>query len=440
MRVIESSGFKSFKGRILGLILLALSAVQGAPRVDVSISYGDFSPDGDGFQDQVWINVNSSESPLYMSDWILTIRNSEGEIVRQINADRRKIRPDRGVGNLFLPGTYDVSPPILPSKIYWNGRSNNGKIVGDGLYRLSLQGEFRTGGFVNQTFNVRVDTNKPRITLIPSAPVLIRPISSDGSVQQPRGEITIIQRSPGGAGFNFIGQILEPDGDIVEERQWKDRLPTSISWNGREPGGSAVEPGNYGYRLLVQDPAGNTVRVEEHGIYVTAGAPDIVLKGNRYYSPSGPALQLQTVAVSGGLSVSSYEFQIVDSGGDPVYRQTGGGRIPAGFSWNGGADLSEGYYRARVVMDRGGRRIITPEFVFYLDRSGSEPSLSLSRSSFTPDGDFNEDTVTITTSASGPVPVQDWTLSLVIVSSAHPELKEVFMAFEGKTRLPERIL
>ena len=95
---------------------LAVTALPAAPRVDVSLSYAEFSPDGDGFQDYVWINVRSSESPLYTSDWVLTIRDSDGTIVRQINADRRKIRPSRGVGNLFLPGKYDLQSPVLPSR------------------------------------------------------------------------------------------------------------------------------------------------------------------------------------------------------------------------------------------------------------------------------------------------------------------------------------
>ncbi len=436
----ESSGFKSMKGRALGMVLLAVTALPAAPRVNVSISYGEFSPDGDGFQDFVWLNVRSSESPLFASDWVLTIRDSEGNIIRQINADRRKIRPNRGVGNLFLPGKYDMQSPVLPERIYWNGRDRDGKPVRDGSYRLSLQGEFRSGGYVNENFRVRVDTRKPRVTLAATAPVLVRPLASDGSILQPRGEITIIQRSPAGAGYTFTGHILEPDGDVIETREWKDRLPTSISWNGREPGGSAVDPGNYGYRLVVQDGAGNVVRVEEHGIYVTAGAPDIVLRGNRYYSPQGPNLTLETVAVSGGLSVGGYEFQILDSGGDVVFRETGGSRLPAGFSWRAGKDQSEGYYRARVVMDRGGRRVITPEFVFYLDQSGTSPSLSLSTSTFTPDADFQNDEVTFETSTSGPVPIQDWTLSMVIISDSHPELKEVFMAYEGKGLLPSRIL
>lgn len=446
MKCTESSGFKFWagirarRGRILAVLLIAFSAVQAAPRVSVSISNAEFSPDGDGFQDMIWLDIQSSEDPLYVTDWVLSVRSSDGTIVRQINADRRKIQPSRGVGNLFLPGKYEVRPPILPGRIYWNGRGKDGKTVRDGNYRLSLQGELKSGGFVNQTFSVRVDTKKPRVTLAASSPVLVRPISTDGSLQQPRGEVTVIQRSPAGSGYTFIGQIIEPDGDLIEERVWKDRLPTSISWNGREPGGAAVDPGNYGYRLLVQDGAGNVVRTEEHGIYVTAGAPAIVLKGNRYYSPRGAALSLDTVAVSGGLSASSYEFQIVDSGGDPVYRQPGGGRIPAAFRWNGGQELSEGYYGARVVMNRGGRQEISPQFVFYLDQSGTSPSVSSSTSSFTPDGDFNRDTVTFDLSSSGPVPVQDWTFSLVIVSSAHPELKEVFMAFEGKTMLPERII
>lgn len=440
MRITKSSGFKSYRGRALGLLLLAVGALQGAPRVDVTISYAEFSPDGDGFQDHVWINVRSSESPLYANDWVLTIRDSEGNIVRQINADRRKIRPARGVGNLFLPGKYEMQPAILPERIYWNGYGKDGKPVRDGAYRLSLQGEFKSGGYVNQDFRVRIDTKKPRVTLAATTPVLVRAITPDGSIQQPRGEITIIQRSPAGAGYNFTGQILSADGDLIEERKWKDRLPTSISWNGREPGGSAVDPGNYGYRLTVRDGAGNVVRVEEHGIYVTAGAPDIVLRGNRYYSPSGPNLSLETVAISGGLSVSGYEFQILDSGGDVVYRQGGGSRLPPGFTWKGNSDMSEGYYRARVIMERGGRRQISPEFVFYLDQSGTQPSLSLSSGTFTPDHDFINDTVTLETSYSGPVPVQDWTLSLVIVSDAHPDLKEVFMAFEGKTLLPSSIL
>ncbi|MEQ8351798.1 MAG: hypothetical protein RH862_09960 [Leptospiraceae bacterium] len=440
MRSTESSGFKSIKGRALGLILLAVTALPAAPRVDVSLSYAEFSPDGDGFQDYVWINVRSSESPLYTSDWVLTIRDSDGTIVRQINADRRKIRPSRGVGNLFLPGKYDLQSPVLPSRIYWNGRGRDGKPVRDGNYRLSLQGEFKSGGYINQDYRVRVSTDKPRVTLAATAPVLVRPIASDGSILQPRGEMTIIQRSPAGSGYRFTGQILTPQGDIIEQREWEDRLPASISWNGREPGGSAVDPGNYGYRLIVRDAAGNVRRVEEHGLYVTAGAPDIVLRGNRYYSPQGPTLGLETVSVSGGLSVSGYEFQILDSGGDVVFREGGSSRIPARFTWKGSNDLSEGYYRARVVMDRGGRRVISPEFEFYLDQSGTRPSLSVSSSTFTPDSDFIDDELTMETSFSGPVPVEDWTLSLVIVSESHPELKEVFMAFEGKGLLPSSIL
>ncbi|MCB1165837.1 MAG: hypothetical protein KDK33_06775, partial [Leptospiraceae bacterium] len=394
----ESSGFKKIMGRAVALMLIAWAGIQAAPQLNLSISYGEFSPDGDGFQDFVWINVNSPSHPLRTKDWILTIRDSDGTRIRQIQADHRKVRPLRGVGNLFLPGKYDVAAPLLPERIYWNGRDDGGKTVRDGLYRLSLQGEWVEGGYFSQDFQVRIDSRKPVVKISATSPTLSRPYAGDGSLQQPTGEITIRQDAPGGAGYTFSGEILSARGELIERRNWTSRLPPSISWNGREPGGSPVEPGNYGYRLIVNDAAGNVVRQELHNLYVTAGRAEVVLDGNRYYMP-GANLDLNVRALSGGYSASSYEFQIL-SGGTVVHSETGSGSIPRKLAFRGGDDLSTGYYSARLIIDRGASRQVTPSFVFFLDREGTKPSISASESTFTPDGDYQNDTVTFSNSSS----------------------------------------
>jgi hypothetical protein len=135
---------------------------------------------------------------------------------------------------------------------------------------------------------------------------------------------------------------------------------------------------------------------------------------------------------------SSWNFDIVDGKGTPVWRQSGTDRLPELIRWNGRNDsgrIAEGEYRARfaVTYEKGNRPEVT-SVPFILDVSPPEISLSLSPKPFSPDNDGIEDELAIRIGVRDASRVESWNLKIF-----DPQ-KSFFTEFAGAGSPAERII
>jgi hypothetical protein len=139
----------------------------------------------------------------------------------------------------------DVRRPRGVASFTWDGRDDEGAVVPDGRYRLSLHldGDDRT---IVVPTPIRVDTTPPRLRLVAATP---RVISPDGDGRADR----VLFRYRASEGSYAVVHV---DGrEILRGRFWR-RGPGRVRWGGRLAG-RAVRPGTYAASVVAVDAAGN---------------------------------------------------------------------------------------------------------------------------------------------------------------------------------------
>jgi flagellar hook assembly protein FlgD len=160
----------------------------------------------------------------------VTLVNHLGEVVRTFADDR------------YLPkGTH----PFV-----FNGRSDGGLIVPDGLYRLRV-GLRAEGRSVTAPRVLHVDTRPPRPKIVAVTPPTITPGASGA-----RGRVRIRFRGPTNPA-PMIGVWRTDSGKAVQVDGFAGhRGRTTATWDGLVNGQPAPE-GSYAFSVTVQDRAGN---------------------------------------------------------------------------------------------------------------------------------------------------------------------------------------
>lgn len=371
--------------------LLILFPVQGnpAPTVELRTETRGFSPNDDGIQDNIRIFIRTRpDENLPLASYSVSI-TGPGGAKKTFLADRRKVRADRKVTNLYLPGKFTVSDLTAPRYIVWDGYDDAGRKVPDGSYTISFQGRTKDSRFLSATMRISVSTREPRARVSVSSPVLRIQTDADGNRTGAIGDIRISQSASGGSGFTYTGKIVNREGEVIEIRRYNTSLTSTVTWNGKNRGGELVPDGNYSYELAVMDESGNTAKAAVHNIVVTR------LKGSAYlgpservYSPKSDDPDKKKIQFSRHGSVSASEFAIVNSSGEIVHKRPLYGSVPRRITYDGQGIESGGLYSA--VLLSGGRTVSIPG-TFYADLTEPDYSISASSGRFTPDGDGEDD-------------------------------------------------
>ncbi len=447
------SPFRSLCLRIVPALLCVLPVVsplrsqEVAPfavqLTDGNQPTGAFSPNGDGLRDSIGVRLTGVPEGLREpGDWRVEIQNGTGEIIRTYAADRRKIRPGRALDNLFLPDSEASRPLRLFDTIVWDGRDENGAVVSDGIYQVLVsvedpqKGVLLTAGAVP----VLVDTEPPELDLSPEVSLLYREPGSpvSGSALE---RLQIRQSGRGNPGTTYLASVLGPDGRVVRERTWEDPLPENIyiSWDEIQTEDEVEQYGAYRYVMTATDPAGNRSVAEVADLLLASFPTRLDLRAESaaayYFSPNGDGfrdvLSLRPVYLTpaGGemrrstRNMREYSFEIFpensEPGEPPIYREDGSGAPPAELTWDGrdgsGEPASYGRYFVRLSVTDGEEVLRTLRKPVWIDTVPPDGSLSIGGSSFTPDGDGDDERNRLALSlADGAAGVEDWSLRILL--------------------------
>ena len=201
-----------------------------APTLAASaISATTFSPDGDGVDDTVVITGSSPDATA----WEVVVAPVVGGIAG------KPIRTISGAGS-------DASAT-------WDGRTDAGKRVTDGTYRVTLRMLDAAGNAASATWDVTLDTPAPRV----DATVTPASISPDGDGVADKATIRWTAEAP------VSGTVRIARGSTVV-RSWPQAAATAgtVTWDGNDAKGKAVPDGAYLVVLDLADAAGNPVLVE----------------------------------------------------------------------------------------------------------------------------------------------------------------------------------
>jgi hypothetical protein len=215
--------------------------LKGAPPVVQVKGKRWLSPNGDGRRDRAELTLSVRASDVLTADLV----DASGTPVRRLVTER-PIRPSS------------------PVRVTWNGRTDDGTIAPDGVYRVrgSL---LKQGRSVVNPRLITLDTTPPEPQV-----VRIRP----GQVVGPKApEMSIVVRGISqrtATRFRVI-RTDTPKPQLVAKGRRAPGLRRWI-WNGRS-GGKPVPPGVYVVQVRVRDRAGNVGSNPEHVPFDPADSP-----------------------------------------------------------------------------------------------------------------------------------------------------------------------
>lgn len=398
------------------LAFAAAALVSGLASAEKNTVY--ISPNNDGRQDILEVPIKIKEK-RYVRDWSFIIENDKGEVVRTIgNKEKRETRITFKTfwKALFKP----KSGVTIPATITWNGIMDSGEVAPDGTYFYYMTASDDNGNSASTNkLSVVVDNTPPEIDLT-------QPSSSEKIFGEGAKPVLSIRQS-GTEEDLWTATIADAAGKIVRTYKWTSSAPLSFEWNGSDENGAPLPDGVYSYKVSATDRAGNESNPASiTNIIYSADKPatNISIAGSKYFSPNGNGVN-DTISFNVRIPVPDsksvnklieWAVRVTDGKGSVVRTFIGNDNPPSSVTFDGktdsGADAAEGKYQAVVTAKYSNGYepdvVRSPEFT--LDKTPPVARLRSSSATFSPDGDGNLDTLTITqdiASDSG-APVESW--------------------------------
>jgi flagellar hook assembly protein FlgD/outer membrane protein OmpA-like peptidoglycan-associated protein len=378
------------------------------PQTEFGPAY--ISPNGDGVQDSVAVKVSISDQ-RHVHSYVFRVRDTAGRTVRVIQD--QETRPSGGGFKEFLARlAYVRSSVVVPEELIWDGRSDSGLVVPDGLYTIEIEAYDDNGNQANAgPYSVVVDNTAPAVNAAIPDRAAANIFSPDGDGE--KDDITIAQT--GTIEDLWIGRISDAGGTVIRSWEFRSASPGDIVWDGRNAAGDIVVDGIYTYRIQATDRAGNHGMARVEPIVVnTQQAPISVSVDLPAFSPNGDGiLDVLTITpmVTVRTAVTAWSLAIFD--GNQQERWSISGQGLGGFLErfhflgrdSAGTVLPEGRYRARLTVQyENGYNPEAWSTPFVIDLTA--PSVSVARpvgidaDIFSPDGDGNKEQFSITQSGS----------------------------------------
>ncbi len=364
--------------------------LEREPRsVSLFISRTAFSPNDDGRVDTLTLHAS-----------IPVLRNLEGWEIEVRTVAGRLTRIFSGTGE--------------PHEIVFDGLGDDGEPAEDGRYRAVLKARYAGGQTPERTSPVfTIDTDPPRSTVRVSSLVF----SPDGDGRM--DTIEIFQSSS--IEETWTGTFQNAYGGVVRSATWAGQV-SNIVWDGTDSSGASLPDGVYTYDLSAVDEGGNValpaitrIRVDTRPVSVR------ILRTNARISPNGDGILDSTIfslMADVAEGIERWVVTVNDASGNTVGELAAGTTpLPLSIQWNGRLDgrlLDDGFYypELEVHHEKGGISTALGSSVS-VDTTGPEIALDHRPGYFSPDGDGNDDLLTISISAVDPSSIDHWSASIL---------------------------
>jgi len=398
------------------------------------------SPNYDGKSDSLVFPVRIVDDH-YVTSWIMTIKDSNGNIVRTYqNKDRRfEMMDARDIYGRYYMEKKGVD---VPPTMRWDGVLNTGEIGPDGKYYFSISATDENGNVgTSRDYEVIVKNTPPQVT--------IDNINLNDRVFDPssgnRTSINIVSR--GTEEEKWESGIYNFEGRLIRTFAPKSGTPQPQIWDGKTDSGALAPDGAYTFKIMSTDRAQNTGLAVMGNIVVDTKTVGAILtaSANAIAPKTGQAEEL--VRFNNRLNrtdgINSWKLEIKnDKGGvEKIYQGSGAsqggiGRPPENFSWNGLSDngsLREGMVYPELTVNYIDGHIANAKSTpILVDSKGPVLDLSSTPDLFSPDNDGVNDVLSIRLKAEDVSPVARWSLDIyepVMESGTNPV--HLFKHFEG---------
>jgi flagellar hook assembly protein FlgD len=401
------------------LLLIAATAFAGGAgeQTQINVELDDtvyISPDeSPGTQDSVDIPIaveSAGGNANVIVAYTLEITNPSGDIVWTQSAVDESEDPGF-FGRLFqnLGLAQRQTTVSMPESVAWDGSyldspaGSDGASVPDGEYTWILTATLASETVVEtEPRAIIVDNTAPSAT----ASVDNRYFSPDGDDRQ--DTVTLTQSTS--SEDEWTGQFVS-GAQTIFDVVWNGEADAEFVWDGTTPAGTTVEDGTYVYTLEATDRAGNTGSIEPIEVVVDTAERTIAIEpvpqdSALAFSPNGDGIR-DTLDITFGENVTT---ELLESAVLTATTQDGTevGSVAIGDQIGGVVSLTGYLDQAQRERAPEGTYLLSVEATYLngavatagpveavLDTTAPSGSISVGQNIFSPEGDGNNDTVTI---------------------------------------------
>ncbi len=402
------------------------------PQISIKSSERYISPNTDGIRDFVLFNPQVSDTSK-IGGWRLQIRNDSGTVVKEFKVSDRDVEESLTLKSFIQKIWTPKESAMVPETIFWDGTDTNANVLADSDYVYAFMAWDERDNIASEISGIITIDNTPPAVALAVEDRFFSP-NNDGR----KDTLTIVQTIKTQDSDVWHASFVDKDGKIIKKYTWQGaEIPTTLVWNGKDDAGNDVPEGLYIYQIQCTDNAGNKAQAIIPQISLTRQYQTVDISASlEYFSYALHNTMVFTPTVSDTKDLVKWQLVVTNEKDKPVY-QTQGQVIPKTITWDcktdKGQKLNDGIYRYRFTAEYlSGNNPQSFVKTFTIDSTPPDVTLSYEPDLFSPDGDGENDILTITPSLDDNVGIRSW--ELIIYAPAG----YVFKTFKG-TEVPAEL-
>ena len=359
------------------------------PSVGVQSDRPLFSPNGDGKLDTVTFFQETSREER----WIGVVSTESGAVVRRV-----------------------IWPTVADQQVVWNGRQDDGRLAGDGIYFYTLESTDLAGNrVISDPIEIVVDTSDAEIALRAE----FEAFSPNADNVRDRQRLFLrVDRDDDVAAYEVT--VLNPAGEVVRRFEGRSVIQPSVTWDGTDGSGRRVLDGSYRAELSVEFVNGLEISAGTGEFTVDTTEPSVTVTiPYLLFSPDGDG-ERESIRIVQASSVEEAWLGTIRDASGVVVRE---------YFWAGGADSTEwdgrdfagnvavdgAYVYQITATDRAGNTIVAKVPDITIDTRQPRLFVTSSTSAFSPNGDGVRDDLSFDMYANLLDGATDWRLTVKTV-------------------------
>ncbi len=377
------------------IVLAGIELDRTETPIDVLIKPRFFSPNGDGVQDTATIYLDQAVEEGIIG-WSWGVTNRRNEVVSSGSLEGAV------PGEIVIDGTTPQRSRILP----------------EGVYEFNYTVKYRNGNRPTASEVFEIDVTPADISVNVQNPIF----SPDGDGVKDSTDISFKSDEV----VTWQGSIIDDSGrDVLSTSS--DRTTSLIVWDGTDPDGESVEPGNYKLLAAFTDRAGNTTDIAPRGIKIDIAPVEVkIAVEDSAFSPNGDGRSdILPIRIESNQyeEVQRWNLHILNQGGEVQRVFSGEDELPREVEWDGNLSLvndvesgqaPEGRYSAELdVVYKKGASAGDRSGSFLLDVTPPRVGVKVAPDPFARANGTIEGDVFITLDVQEENAVTDWEMDLV---------------------------